>query len=253
MKSIIIAFATYSKLPMPRVEWDKKSMAYSMVFFPWVGVVLGLMQLALFWGMQKLGLSNWVQSILLTVLPIAITGGIHLDGYMDTLDAKCSYQSRERKLEILKDPHMGAFAGIGLAVYLLLMLAGYGLVLEQCKTWWSMVPLAILFPLERCLSGLSVIYFPKAKKEGMLADTSEASAKGSAGLILMQMLLCAAFLLWKWPLPGIGILAAAGGCFLYYRCMSRRIFGGITGDLAGYFLQLCELLCIWIFALLLRI
>ena len=50
-------------------------------------------------------------------IPLLVTGGFHLDGYMDTMDALHSYQKKEKKLEILKDPHIGAFSVIMARVY----------------------------------------------------------------------------------------------------------------------------------------
>ncbi len=58
-----------------------------------------------------------------TCIPILVTGGIHLDGLLDTVDAKSSYGDRKKKLAILADPHVGAFAIIGGSVYLLLYAA----------------------------------------------------------------------------------------------------------------------------------
>lgn len=55
-------------------------------------------------------------------IPLLVTGGIHMDGYMDTVDALSSHQSVEKKLEILKDPNAGAFAVIYCGIYLLLSL-----------------------------------------------------------------------------------------------------------------------------------
>ena len=56
----------------------------------------------------------------MTLLPILLTGGIHLDGFMDTSDALASYGDRVKKAGDFKDPHTGAFAIIGLGLYLLL-------------------------------------------------------------------------------------------------------------------------------------
>ena len=53
----------------------------------------------------------------MSIIPILITGGFHIDGFMDTQDAINSYKPREKKLEILKDPHIGAFAVISLLAY----------------------------------------------------------------------------------------------------------------------------------------
>ena len=127
LKSLIIAFSMYSKIPMPRVEWDEKSMRYSLCFFPFVGAVIGLCSMGCFYGMRALGMGNIAVSAVLTVLPIVINGGIHMDGFLDTMDARSSYKSQEEKLEILKDPHTGAFAIIYGIVYLILV---YGLFSE---------------------------------------------------------------------------------------------------------------------------
>ena len=116
MKSLIIAFAMYSKFPMPRVDWEKKALSWALCWFPLVGLAVG----AVLW--LWLALAGWLgfgavfTAALALLLPIALSGGIHLDGFCDTCDALSSHQSRERKLEILKDSHTGAFAIICCAV-----------------------------------------------------------------------------------------------------------------------------------------
>lgn len=237
LKSMVIAFSTYSKIPMPRIEWEEKSMRYSMCFFPLVGAVIGLCSLGLFYGMSALGFGRLARAAVLTVLPIILSGGIHMDGYLDTMDAKSSYKSREEKLEILKDPHTGAFAIIYEGVYLILCL---GLFTEIGKDEIGFLALGYVY--SRILSAISVVSLKKAKKEGMLATAAEASQKNVKWILLAEFLLCTAGYLYLSPVAGgicifIGILT-----FFYYRNMSYRIFGGITGDLAGYFLQVCELL-----------
>ena len=119
MKSLIIAFAMYSKFPMPRVDWEKKALSWALCWFPLVGLAVG----AVLW--LWLALAGWLgfgavfTAALALLLPIALSGGIHLDGFCDTCDALSSHQSRERKLEILKDSHTGAFAIICCGLYLL--------------------------------------------------------------------------------------------------------------------------------------
>lgn len=92
-----------------------------MCFFPVVGVIIG----ALVFGAGQLILrytecGKLFFAAVMTMIPVAVTGGIHLDGFADTIDAVSSYKDREKKLEILKDPHTGAFAVIGLCAYFLL-------------------------------------------------------------------------------------------------------------------------------------
>ena len=121
LNAMIIAIAMYSKIPMPRVDWNEKNMRYAMCFFPLVGVIIGVWEmvagnLITVWK----GEGTFFYAVVLTLIPVFITGGIHLDGFADTMDAKSSYGDREKKLQILKDPHTGAFAIISLCCYFLL-------------------------------------------------------------------------------------------------------------------------------------
>ncbi len=91
-------------------------------FFPLIGAVIGLLEFTAFLGSNALGFHHLGQ-ILPVVIPILVTGGIHMDGFLDVVDARSSNGDRKKKLEILKDPHTGAFAIIGCGVYLVLYLA----------------------------------------------------------------------------------------------------------------------------------
>lgn len=240
--SLKIACSMYSKLPVPQADWTKENKAYVMCFFPWVGAVIG----ALMYGVYHLkllteragyGFPEFFFTVLLVLIPVWVTGGIHLDGYLDTQDALHSYQSRERKLEILKDPHTGAFAVIAGICYFVLELGIYsGLTAESVKI------IAAGFVLSRAFSGLSVVCFPQARKKGMAADFSDgASKKGCRRVLTGYVILSMAVMVLAGGVPGIAAGAAAIGVLIYYRWMTERIFGGMTGDLAGYFLQLCEI------------
>lgn len=237
LQSMIIAFSTYSKIPMPRVEWSEKSMKYSMCFFPLVGAVIGLCSYGAYMGFQIIGVGKILQAAFLTVLPLLITGGIHMDGFLDTIDAKSSYRPAEEKLKILKDPHTGAFAIIYGIVYLMVC---FGLFSETNHTTIPFVALGYMY--SRALSGLSVVTFRKAKKDGMVAASADAAQKNVKWIIAGEVLLCITGFMLLHPIYG-GICVLAGlGSFWYYRRMAYRVFGGITGDLAGYFLQICELM-----------
>ena len=110
IRSLLTAFSTYSRIPVPQVEWNEENRRYSMCFFPLVGLVIGLF----LWGWLALcrcsGIGPLIRGAVAALLPLAITGGIHMDGYMDTTDALASWQPVEKRLEILKDSHAGAFA-----------------------------------------------------------------------------------------------------------------------------------------------
>ncbi len=101
--SLIVAFSMYSKIPMPRTDWTDHSMKYSMCFFPWIGWVIGILEALWLYLSFLAGFSALFRAAVFTVLPVLVTGGIHLDGYLDTSDAMSSWREREKRLEILKD------------------------------------------------------------------------------------------------------------------------------------------------------
>lgn len=238
-QSFIVAFGMYSKIPMPKVEWNKKNMEYAICFFPCIGAVIAGLVYLWYVLAAHLDLHETLRVSVALFIPVAVTGGIHLDGFLDTADALSSYQSREKKLEILKDPHMGAFAVIWAICYFIL-----GLGIWSALSFRGIQLTALGFIVSRSLSGISVVCFKKARDNGMLSSFSKA-AQGSRRLVMAVLLLwlagaAAAMVLVDWK-GGSIVLAVSLLVFAWYRRMSYREFGGITGDLAGFFLQVCEL------------
>ncbi len=239
VNSFLIAFSMYSRIPVPQPDWEDSSMDYVMCWFPFVGTVIGVLAWLCFQGGRFLGLSSLLLGAVLTALPLWISGGIHMDGYMDTRDALASCGDKKKKLAILKDSHTGAFAVMGCGLYLLLTFGA----------WCTMEPgrgllcVCLGYMVSRTLSGLSVLCFPKAKKSGSYVTMfAKRASKGRAVLFLALLLVLeGVLLLWLGGWRGGLAAAAAAAVFGWYYHMSRKHFGGITGDLAGYFVQLSEL------------
>lgn len=240
LKSMLIAFSMYSKIPVPKTEWSDKSMRYTMCFFPLVGVVIGVLMYAAGTLILMADIKPVLKAAVMTVIPVMLTGGIHLDGFLDTMDAIGSWAPKEKRLEILKDSNSGAFAVIGGCVYFVLSLGIWSeMSFDMLK---SAVP---VFVLSRALSGLSVVSFPMAKNTGLAAMFSNAAHKRRVRIVmLLWIVLTAACMVAINPLTGAAAVLCAAAVFAYYYFMSKKNFGGITGDLAGYFLQVCELVCI---------
>lgn len=238
-----IAFSMYSKIPMPKTDWTKENMKYAMCFFPLVGIPIGLV-IYLWWFLcHQLSIGVTLFSVGMTLIPLFITGGIHLDGFLDTMDAKSSYQPIERKLEILKDPHAGAFAIISCSLYLLLT---FGLW-SELYTSKSLLPIVMIgYILSRAFSGFSVVTFTCAKNSGLLATFSDQAQKKNVRLTMLGYLIVFyGIMIGFHMVPGLLCIVTGGLVFLYYRLMSYKRFGGITGDLAGYFLQLFEVMILF--------
>lgn len=235
--SFLIAFAMFSKIPVPRADWDKENMKYMMCFFPGIGAVIGL----LVYGYGKLCVIAEFGSLMraagFVLIPVIVTGGIHLDGFLDTVDALSSYQPKERKLEILKDSHAGAFAIIMGCAYFILSLGVWSEMPDK-----ALPVMGIGYVVSRSLSGMALTAFPCANKKGSLSMFADAAQKRVLRIVLVLWLTCcavfAAFLNWK--LAVILEVTAAAVYGYYYRTAIKE-FGGTTGDIAGFFVQVCEL------------
>ena len=239
MRSLIVAFAMYTRIPMPKVRWTERSLRYAMSFFPLIGVLIGGLQVLLWWICHLLHFGTLLQSALLCALPVLVTGGIHLDGFCDTVDALNSRKPREEKLEILKDPHTGVFAVVFCCVY---FLTQFGLFAE-IVSWRTVLAVGLEYVLSRSLSAGALMLFRSAKPSGTAYRfKSQAGRKTVLVCALLYMALSFAAL---GVLNVYMMLIVLGMCaltLLCYRLISYRQFGGVTGDLAGWFLQLCELM-----------
>lgn len=241
LNSLFSAFLMYSRIPMPSVEWKEENRRYALCFFPLIGAVIGALLLLWFQMCLALGFDGLLFAVVGTAIPIWVTGGIHLDGFCDVCDAAASCGSRWRMFEIMSDSHIGAFAAIKLAVYLLLQVGIFS-QLYRTGSPQLMLVCAFTFVQSRALSGLAAVTFKNAKGSGTLQQFAKPAHRSItvAAEIVFLLATCAAMLRIDW-IGGVGAILGAAAVFVYYRVFSYRKFGGITGDLAGYFLQVCEL------------
>lgn len=238
LKSFCISFSLYSKIPMPQFLWKDEDMKYVLCFFPWVGAVIGV--LVWLWSLfcRYFSIGRICYVLVGTAIPLLITGGFHLDGYMDTMDAFHSYQDKEEKLKILKDAHIGAFSVIMAILYYLIYIAAF----SEIKSEKAFLCFCVGFFLARTLSGISVVSFKPAKEQGILNSCADGAKKTVVKVSLIIQLLIGAGVVLLFSLKiGVLVLLAIAGCFGYYRYRSYKELGGTTGDLAGYFVTLCEL------------
>ena len=234
IETVAVAFSMFSAIPMPQFDWNERNMRFSLCAFPLVGAVIAVCMF--FWGRLciLLSLPDILRAAGLCLLPVLITGGIHLDGYCDTCDALASHSGPDKRQEILKDPHLGTFAAIRLCVY---FVADFAL--------WTSAPalrlpvLIGVFCLSRSLSGLALTVFPIRPGSGLARSFAEAADRKRVRNVLLVLSAALALLLLLFH-AGEAALAALL-VFWYYRRLCVKDFGGLSGDLAGWFLQTAEL------------
>lgn len=238
-EAIGAAFGTFSRIPVPKSAWTDFGSTHALAAFPLVGIAEGFLMTA--WGYMAnlLGVPATIVAAVLVALPVAVTGGIHLDGLCDTSDALASWAPRERKLEIMHDPRAGAFGVIGVVVYLILQ---FSLFTALPLTAGGFLVLLCSLVFSRALSGLAVECWPAARADGMATGLSP-SKKRAAIVVPLCAFAAASAAVMVACAQAVGALMAVAGLLVlaWYRHVALSRFGGVTGDLAGWFLQWAEL------------
>ena len=102
LNSFFMALSMFSRIPVPRIDFSKTNMKYILCFFPLIGAFSGIVQSILFVIMKRCDMNPVFISAVITAVPLIVTGGIHMDGFMDTSDARKSYGDREKETENIK-------------------------------------------------------------------------------------------------------------------------------------------------------
>ncbi|MFC5541464.1 MAG: adenosylcobinamide-GDP ribazoletransferase [Bacilli bacterium] len=180
-------------------------------------------------------------AILVAVLNVAMTGGLHLDGWIDLGDAYFSYRDKEKRLEILSDSRVGAFGAIALAVLLLLKVGIFHEMFLQRPS--HLFYYVLIVPL---LCRLAImIYFNMSvnvKESGLAAYFKKQVIPGRLwifiGVYLLIILVFGILLkdVFFFVLLVVMLISA-----LFYRNWTYKHFGGMTGDLLGALYEGMEL------------
>ncbi len=244
-ETIAVAFGMFSAVPVPQPVWGEKNMRYALCAFPLVGIVCGLSWWAWAAVCGRLALPEVLRGAGFCLLPVLVTGGVHLDGFADVSDALASHAPPEKKREILQDSRCGAFAIIRLCGY---FIAYWALCCALRPTAEALWKTGASFVLSRALSGLAIVSLPLAKNTG-LAHTFAAGANQKRARVILTLtaMAGASALCWGGRIPAIGMFLAVMIVFWNYARTAQKEFGGISGDLAGWFLVRAEL---WMLAVL---
>jgi adenosylcobinamide-GDP ribazoletransferase len=228
-----IAWQFLTIIPSPRrQEYRSEDLGKSISFFPVVGLFLGL---ALFGLDLLLGLflPSILINVLLVIALIFLTGGLHLDGFIDTCDGLGVKSSVSDKLKVMSDSRVGGFGVVGGCCLVLAKFASLVALPQQLRA-----SALILMPMmSRWGTVYAISIFPLAKKEGMgWAVKQKASWKGMAVATVFSLIVALVLLKW-W---GAALLAALGLILLVVSKYLCSRFGGLTGDTYGAINEFAE-------------
>jgi adenosylcobinamide-GDP ribazoletransferase len=237
IKGLIMGIQFFTSIPIPyAVPMDRDHIERAVRTLP----VLGLLQGAFYAGLLYL-LLNWTplsplaSAFFVWLALILVTGGIHLDGWMDASDAFFSFREKDKRLEIMKDPHMGAFGVLSVIVLLSArFLFIYEIVLHAVDTIYVLIMLIPFF--SKSMTGVLTIKVRAAKEDGLGTMFKKAAGRYTLWFypIYIAIVLAALWLVKPEAIGGAVILVLMTGLFILIAARKAvKWFGGITGDVLG--------------------
>jgi adenosylcobinamide-GDP ribazoletransferase len=218
----------------------------AMAFFSVVGAVIGGILAGVAALLQWSGLTDRTSVLaaaLVLVVWTVVTGALHLDGWADCCDGLFVPVERARRLEIMKDPHVGGFGVVGLALLLAVKWAALAWVLT---TSYSLLALVAVPALARWAAVVAARSFPSARPGGM-GDSFRQGLDGFS-LTVVTLIALAAVLPLLWV--GAVLWAAVIVAFLALAALARIRLGGLTGDVYGGIIELGETAALVVLCLL---
>ena len=235
MQQLITAFSMcqtmFCRLPFPLKKWEEEARPYLLLFLPVIGLEIGML-----WFLADM-LLRWfcipapIYGFVMTAIPFLLTGGIHLDGFMDVADAIGSWRDLEKRRAILKDSHVGAVAVIWVAFLLL----GYFAVFSSVSTGRELGCLILIPVASRCCSSLAVWQLKSMSTSQYAGSTTPGWCKWILWCVLAGCI-AAGFLFFGTAAPAIGAVGYALSLRKAY-----RLLDGMNGDISGFCISISEL------------
>lgn len=233
---LLLAFQFFTSLPIRNsLSMNQQTVTSMYSMMPILGLLMGSTIVILNTiNDQYIQFSSLLVAILIVVAGIVMTGGLHLDGWIDMGDAYFSYQDRARRLEILDDSRVGAFGAISLVVLLLLKI---GFIYEIVNSEGSST-IAYYFLIIPFLSRMALLlYFlttHNVKEKGLAAYfKSQVQPTKLWSVIVLYTLLFVLVTYYLSNIYGLILYICMVLFVLVYRKWTIKNFGGMTGDLLG--------------------
>ena len=237
MRGFLTALTFLTRIPLPASKFivTSEDIERSYPYYPLVGLFLGL----ILWLLGKVLYSFFPPLVLGSLLlstELLLTGGLHLDGFMDSMDGLLSARTPERVLEIMKDSRVVAHACISLVSILVLK---FTLLASLTPAKFSL--LLVMPMLSRWVFQFAVIRYPYARQQGLGKGLHD-NARWLPFLLSGSIVLGLTFLLIGYA----GIIAFIT-CTLTVIFMSHKVsklLGGLTGDIYGALIEISEVVCL---------
>ena len=233
--SFLSALQFLTVIPIKLKETNEQKMADSMVYFPLVGLLLGLFLIGVNALLSFFNFPSLAMNVITVITLIFITGGLHLDGLSDTADAFLSGRPGEQMLEIMRDSRTGVMGVLSLISVILLKI----ILLFSISGSLESGALILMCSLSRWSAVAAVFFFPYARQEGKAGAFIKGMNLKIFILSAIVAIICASF---TWQIRGIFVLLIVTGFSYAAGKFSTKKIGGITGDTLGATIELAEII-----------
>ncbi|WP_027307942.1 adenosylcobinamide-GDP ribazoletransferase [Caloramator sp. ALD01] len=241
IKSLILTLQFLTRLPIPvSVEIDKKTLSRGTFFYPYIGVLIGSLGYIPYYLLHPI--DNQIAALFSVLCLIAITGGFHLDGLSDTCDGFFSSRNRERILEIMKDSRIGAFGVVAIVFDILTKF----LLLSKISYKSMLLTLMFSLAFARLTAAFMFTFGKSAKKDGLGAQITQNRSE------LYYILAFSSFMpiaFWYLGYVAFYIFFIDLAFAILLMLKSYKTIGGLTGDVYGACIEICEVIGFFIMLL----
>ena len=244
MTAFLMCWQMFLWIPCPSTKWDDKKQKEMLLWLPVVGLIVGGLWYIVYFLFDMYGKGiGPVAAAVLTVLPWLVTGFMHLDGYMDCTDAALYFGSKERKIEILKDSHVGSFAVIAAVMLGVLQYAALFQIGVNAPGFRDMLVLIFVPALTRCCS-IENLFWLKSLSTSEYANMEMKEKRRYRIIPVLEGLvfLAAIFLLCRPTMLFAVLIGITAEEFIIIYL--RKNLGGFSGDVSGAAITAGELACL---------
>jgi len=233
MPGLLLALQFLTVIPLRISNVNEKKLGVSLIYFPIVGLLIGLFLTGINNLLFFAGFPEFVTNIILVVSLVILTGGMHLDGLSDTFDSIFSVKGKDEILRIMRDPHAGAMGVLSIICVLLLKISFLSCINPVLKN----PALIIMCISSRWAMVFAMRFFPYARQEGKARIYMQ---NMNANIFIMSTAIAIACLLVIGNAMGVLVFVfVAVFAALCSKFVTKKI-SGITGDTLGALCELCE-------------
>ena len=236
LKAFCMSFSMFCAIPTPFSHvWEDSVRSLMLVVFPFVGTIIGGIWALAAFLLNKINCPQMFAAAILALLPYLLTGGIHLDGYMDCCDAIFSRRPLEKKREILKDSHVGSFAVIALAMLFMLSFASFAS--GTGEAW----PLIIICTVSRACSAIGVSTLRPMSHSEYAGNFQQGISKGNVIALCTILIVSFALSAYLFGVRGVIISLATILGYVISTAYAFKNLDGFSGDVTGFGHTIAEL------------